>query len=83
MVYKWIASGFGRAEEMMENGSIGWNIVVRVDISGAYGAVVTFRTGLSRRASSISSGAVSTGLAEVVTEFAMILESAMASQCLG
>ena len=68
---------------MIENGSIGWNNVVRVDISGAYGAVVIFRTRLSRRTSSISNGAVSAGLAEVVTAFAKILASAMASQCLG
>ena len=67
----------------MEKGSIGWNIVVRVDISGAYGAVVTFRIGLSRRISSISNGAVSAGLAEVVTVFAMMLARAVASQCLG
>lgn len=45
MVYKWISSCFGKADEMMEKGSIVWNIVVRVDISGAHGAVVTFLRG--------------------------------------
>ena len=45
MLYKWISSCFGKSDEMMEKGSIGWNIVVRVDISGVYGAVVTFLIG--------------------------------------
>lgn len=64
---------------IIEKGSIGSKIVVRVDISTAHGAVVALLTGLSCLTFWIKSGTDLAGLADTITVFATMLAMAPAN----